>query len=159
VDLVYSTEEASPLAVAAEIRSACPRVLGANSTRSNGTPLSSPAQSTSAQSSLADDQLADRWERQALGGSGVSHVDHVRVGWVLHRRHGAFEAEERLVEGTRKGCEHYGVPEKFDEQLTREWARAISEAIENAPESESFEEFIGRNPHLRRGDLYSGPRD
>jgi hypothetical protein len=108
---------------------------------------------------LSDEKLVDRWERQELGGIGVSHIDHVRVGWVLHRRHGAVEAEERLVEGTRKGCEHYGVPEKFDEHMTRLWARAISNAVGNAPESEPFDEFIVRNPHLRRGDLYGKPRD
>ena len=108
---------------------------------------------------LSDEKLVDRWERQELGGIGVSHIDHVRVGWVLHRRHGAVEAEERLVEGTRKGCEHYGVPEKFDEHMTRLWTRAISNAVGNAPESEPFDEFIVRNPHLRRGDLYGKPRD
>ena len=104
---------------------------------------------------LSDDELTDRWERQELGGSGVSHLDHVRVAWVLQRRHGHAEAEERLVEGTRKGCDHYGVPEKFDERLTRRWTQAISEAAARGPESESFTEFIDRNPELRRGDLYS----
>jgi hypothetical protein len=106
---------------------------------------------------LSDKELADRWESQDLGGTGVSHIDHVRVGWVLHRRHGAAEAEERLVEGTRKGCDHYGVPEKFDEHLTRMWARAISEAVGGAGDSETFEEFMARNPQLRRGDLLGKP--
>jgi hypothetical protein len=54
-------------------------------------------------------------------------------GGFSHRRHGAAEAEERLVEGTRKGCDHYGVPEKFDEHMTRLWARAISNASETLP--------------------------
>jgi hypothetical protein len=111
------------------------------------------------QSSLSDDELADRWESQALGGSGVAHIDHVRVAWVLHGRHGALEAEERLVEGTRKGCDHYDVPEKFDERLMRRWARAISDAIADAPETESFQDFIARNPQLRRGDLFREPHE
>jgi hypothetical protein len=98
--------------------------------------------------------LTDRWESQELGGTGVSHIDHVRVGWVLHRRHGAAEGEERLVEGTRKGCDYYGVPEKFDEHVTRMWARAISAAVGDALESEAFDQFIARNPRLRRGDLF-----
>lgn len=111
------------------------------------------------QSRLSDDDLADRWERQELGGAGVTHIEHVRVAWVLHRRHGALEAEERLVEGTRKGCDHYGVPEKFDERLTRSWARAVSNAVRAAPESETFNEFIARNPQLGRGDLYGKPQE
>ena len=109
------------------------------------------------QSPLSDDELANRWESQALGGSGVAHIDHVRVAWVLHRRHGAVDAEERLVRGTRKGCDHYGVPEKFDERLTRRWARAICNAIADAPETETFKDFIARNPELRRGDLHGKP--
>ena len=116
------------------------------------------ARSKIVQSPLSDDELADRWERQDLGGTGISHIDHVRVAWVLDRQHGALEAEARLVKGTRKGCDHYGVPEKFDEQLTRLWARAISDAVGDAPKSETFAEFIARNPQLRRGDLYGKPR-
>ena len=110
-------------------------------------------------SRLSDDELTDRWERQELGGSGVSHIDHVRVAWVLHRRHGASEAEERLVEGTRKGCEHYGVSENFDEHLTRRWARAISHAAAEAPGIGTFDDFIARNPQLRRGDLLGKPNE
>jgi hypothetical protein len=111
------------------------------------------------QSPLSEDELTNRWESQGLGGSGVTHIDHVRVAWVLHRRHGAVEAEERLVRGTRKGCDQYGVPEKFDEDLTRRWARAISDAVADAGESESFEDFIARNPELRRGDLHGKPHE
>jgi hypothetical protein len=111
------------------------------------------------QAPLSDDELADRWESQDLGSSGVSHIDHVRVAWVLDRRHGRSEAEERLVQGTRKGCDHYGVPEKFDEDLTRRWARAVSDAVADAAVSESFQEFIERNPELRHGDLFGKPQD
>jgi hypothetical protein len=104
--------------------------------------------------SLTDDELADRWERQALGGSGVSHLDHLRIGWVLVGRHGAAEAEERLVDGTRRGCDHYGVPERFDEALTRRWSQAIAAAWRDG---ESFEAFLERSPELRDGRLFGVP--
>ena len=108
-------------------------------------------------SELPDDELTDRWESQTLRGTGVNHLDHVRVGWVLVRRHSSTEAEERLVEGTRSGCDHYGVPEKFDERLTRRWAAAISAAVGEGADDENFEDFIARNPELRRGDLFGLP--
>jgi len=108
-------------------------------------------------SSLSDDALTDRWEGQTLGGSGIEHLDHVRVAWVLHRRHGRRSAEERLVTGTRLSCEQYGVPEKFDEALTRRWARAVSDAAEEAPLDETFRELLARRPELRRGDLFGKP--
>jgi hypothetical protein len=108
-------------------------------------------------SHLSDDELADRWERQQLGGTGVSHIDHVRVAWVLHRRHGPVECEERLVAGTKRGCDHYGVPEKFDERLTRRWAKAVSNAAAGASKEEDFDAFVARCPELRRGDLFGKP--
>lgn len=103
--------------------------------------------------------LAFRWESQTLGGTGVSHIDHLRVAWVLVRRHGATDAEERLVEGTRKGCNHYGVPERFDERLTRRWAVAVSDVMGNGVDVESFDDFIARNPEPQRGGLFGRPHD
>ena len=103
---------------------------------------------------LSDDELTDRWERQALGGTGVDHLEHVRVAWVLVGRHGAEEAEQRLVDGTRRGCDHYGCPETFDEQLTRRWARAVAGGRQPA---ETFDAFLDRNPELRNGRLFGLP--
>lgn len=102
---------------------------------------------------LSDDELTDRWEHQQLGGSGISQIDHVRVAWVLHRRHGASEAEERLVFGTRRGCDHYGVPEKFDDHLTRRWAKAISAAAEEASGPQDFDTFIAQSRTSTRRSL------
>lgn len=110
-------------------------------------------------SDLTDDELTDQWEAQKLGGTGVGHIDHVRVAWVLVRRHGGKAAEERLVEGTRKGCDYYGVPEKFDERLTRRWAAAISDAMAKGTQAECFDEFIAAHPELGRGDLFGRPND
>jgi hypothetical protein len=108
-------------------------------------------------SELTNDEITDRWEAQQLDGAGVSHLDHVRVAWVLARRHGAAAAEEHLVDGTRKGCDHYRVPEKFDEQLTRRWAAAICAAL--GADAESFDAFIARNPELQRGNLFGRPHE
>jgi hypothetical protein len=42
-----------------------------------------------------------------------------------------------------------------------EWCQVVGpgdpSAAENAPETETFDEFIARNPRLLRGDLYGGP--
>ena len=106
---------------------------------------------------LTDDELVERWEQQGLGGSGVSHLDHVRIAWVLSSRCSREEAESRLVEGTRASCEHYGCPEKFDERLTRRWAQVIHDAVEASPELRPFGEFIAANDRLRQGDLFGRP--
>ena len=108
---------------------------------------------------LTDAELTDAWQAQTLGGTGISHIDHVRIAWVLVQRHGAEAAEERLVEGTRRACDHYGVPEKFNEPLTRRWAREVAGAVDRGPAGESFDGFIARNPELKRGDLFGCSHD
>jgi hypothetical protein len=103
---------------------------------------------------LTDDELVARWERQELGGTGVSHLEHVRIAWTLVATSGAVEAERRLVGGTRRACEHYGCPEKFDEALTRRWSRAVADAFED---DEAFDAFLVRRPELRNGRLFGIP--
>jgi hypothetical protein len=51
-----------------------------------------------------------------------------------------------------------GVPDKFDEQLTRDWARAVSDAASDSLAGETFDDFMGRNPALERGDLLNRDR-
>jgi hypothetical protein len=107
--------------------------------------------------SLSDDELTDRWEASTLGGTGISHLDHVRIAWVLVQRYGREEAEERLVDGTRRNSETYGVAERFDEELTQRWAKAVADAVETNPGGGDFEAFLDANPELARGDLLGTP--
>jgi hypothetical protein len=106
---------------------------------------------------LPDEELTDRWEASTLGGTGISHRDHLRIAWVLVHRHGAEEAEKRLVEGTRRSCSAYGVPERFDEALTRQWAFAVADALRRNPGEGGFEGFLAANPQLEEGDLLGRP--
>jgi len=60
---------------------------------------------------VTDEELTDLWEGGGMFGDGISHEQHLRIAGVLHRRHGAAEAKERLLNGTRSACERYGCPE------------------------------------------------
>lgn len=55
-----------------------------------------------APAAMTDGERTDAWERGETFPGGVSHVEHVRIAWVLHRRHGRTEARTRLLEGTRR---------------------------------------------------------
>ena len=112
---------------------------------------------------LGDDELADRWLAGTLGGTGIGHLDHVRVGWVLVRRLGPDAAADALVEGTRGASARYGVAERFDEPLTRRWAAAIAAAAGRHPAADSFAAFrrrtrAARLPPLRRAGVAPGSR-
>ncbi len=103
---------------------------------------------------MTDEELADAWEAGAVFAGGVSHWDHLRIAWVLHRRHGPDEAARRLLSGTKQACEAHGCPEKFDAALTERWARAIAEAAERDGLGPTSDNFFSSHPELRRGDLF-----
>jgi len=107
---------------------------------------------------MTDDELTDAWEAGTAVGGGISHLQHIRIAWILHRRHGPDEARARLLNGTRRACDVHGCPEKFDADLTERWARAIAETIDRDGPRTTAEEFLAAHPDLRRGDLLGRPR-
>ncbi len=103
---------------------------------------------------MTDEELTDAWESGTVFPGGVSHLDHLRIAWVLHRRHGAEEARRQLLRGTKRACEVHGCPEKFDAALTERWVRTIVEAAKQDGLGRSAEHFIATHPGLRQGDLF-----
>jgi hypothetical protein len=99
---------------------------------------------------VTDEELTDAWEAGALG-RAIGHEDHVRIGRVLLLRHGRAGAAARLVDGTRLNA-----ADRFDEELTRRWARTIADAFEAEP-GDDFAEFAEAYPELLRSDLLGLP--
>jgi hypothetical protein len=56
---------------------------------------------------VTDDELADACEAGSVFPHGISHLQHLRIAWVLHRRHG--DTTVRLLEGTKHSCEVQGL--------------------------------------------------
>ena len=71
---------------------------------------------------------------------------------MLLLRHPPGEAAARIVDGTRRNCIAAGVPERFDESLTRHWVAAISDALQ-ATDARTFDDLLERRPELARSDL------
>jgi hypothetical protein len=105
-----------------------------------------------------DDELTDRWEAGIEFPGGTSHRDHVRIAWVLDRRHGPDEARRRLLSGTKRACEVHLSPENFDAALTERWARAIAGAAERDGLGRTADHFITTHPELLQGDQFGAPR-
>jgi hypothetical protein len=93
-----------------------------------------------------EDELTDAWEAGDVFPAGVSHLEHLRIAWVSHRRHGPAKARRRLVRGTKRACEAHGCPEKFDAALTERWARAIVEAARRDGLGPTAATFIATHP-------------
>jgi hypothetical protein len=105
-----------------------------------------------------DEQLAERWEAGERFPRGITHEEHLRIAWVLLRRHGRAVGGRRLLDGTRRACEVHGVPERFDAQLTQRWTDAIADALDERPAPTSLAELLARHPQLRDGKLLGRPR-
>ncbi len=104
---------------------------------------------------MTDDELTDAWEAGALFPGGVSHVQHFRIAWILHRRHGPDRAKGRLIDGTRRACDVHGCSEKFDAALTERWADALATEINRGGLEANADAFLAAHPELQRGDLLS----
>jgi hypothetical protein len=104
---------------------------------------------------VSDEELAEQWELAALGRS-VGHEEHVRIARALVRRYGRADATRRLVAGTLRNCAALGVPERFDEDLTRRWSERIADSVE-AGDGPAFEDFVSLHPELLRSDLLGAP--
>jgi hypothetical protein len=108
-------------------------------------------------SSVTDDELTDAWEAGTVFPDGISHLQHVRIAWTLHRRHAPVEARARLLRGTERACDVHGCPDKFDPVLTARWAEAIADAINRDGIQTSADRFLSAHPELKRGDRFGRP--
>jgi hypothetical protein len=106
---------------------------------------------------VTDDELTDRWEAGKVFAGGITHEQHLRIAWVLHKRHGRTAAKRRLASGTRHACERHGHPEKFYPGLTDRWASAVSDTIETYGPESSPATFLARHPQLSHSDLFERP--
>lgn len=95
---------------------------------------------------VTDDELTDDWEAGTVFPGGISHLQHLRIAWVLHRRHGAEETRPRLLDGTKWACDAHD-PSLNDHR----WARAISDAIEHDGPQATADHFLAADPDLQRG--------
>jgi hypothetical protein len=77
------------------------------------------------------------------------HEDHVRLVYLLIRRHGEEEALRRVSEGILAMAVAGGRPDAFHVTRTVAWTRLVAAAGEHG-DSRSF---LAANPHLARRDL------
>ncbi len=79
----------------------------------------------------------------------LSHLDHVRLAWVLLVETSDLEAAlARLGPALRRFARSKGHPEKFDEALTRRWTEAIAGRIAASGAVARWDGFVAANADL-----------
>ncbi len=82
-----------------------------------------------------------------------THQDHLRMAWLYLRGHGWENGLAKVRSGLITFANAHGVPQKYHETITCFWAWAVYQALQLAPEIETFDLFIERYAHLLQGNL------
>ena len=84
----------------------------------------------------------------SLPGEALDHRAHLRLCWLLLRRHGPREGGERVAALLRHFSAAKGAAQKFHVTLTRAWAACVAAALAASPEEADFERFLLLHPAL-----------
>ncbi len=92
---------------------------------------------------MTDRELLERLEACTL--QEFHHADHVRVAWAMLRDMPLGDAVVRFTTSLRRFAAAGGVPEKYDDALTRGYLVLIHQRMRA---SEGWEDFARNNPDL-----------
>lgn len=81
-------------------------------------------------------------------GGKFGHRGHVRMAWICLKDK-SFEEGMEQIRSTVKGfATILGVPEKYNETVTRAWAECVHAALEQTSGLDSFDAFLAAHPEL-----------
>jgi hypothetical protein len=99
---------------------------------------------------MTDDEFLAGFEAGALENFG--HRDHVRMAWLMLRRHGPGAAAA-IRDGIRHFAQVKGATGLYHETLTLFWIEACR--LAGAERAASFDAFVDCAPHLLDKDLWA----
>ena len=86
-------------------------------------------------------------EDGSLPGEAFDHRAHLRLCWLLVRRHGPEAGAERVAALLRTFSAAKGAAHKFHVTLTRAWTGCVAAALAASPDAD-FERFLLLHPEL-----------
>ena len=97
---------------------------------------------------LSDDDFLRAFFSAELPSSSFHHRDHLRLAWLMVRRHGPAKAEAKVAEGIQHFAAVNGHAARYHDTMTRFWVRVVAHAVEQRPELEDFDAFLAAYPML-----------
>jgi hypothetical protein len=97
---------------------------------------------------MTDQELLARFEDATLPNASFRHLDHLRVAWLYLRDHGPRGGEERMIAGLGRFAAAHGVPQLYNETLTRFWVRLVAHVMEAFPARSEFADLLSGFPRL-----------
>jgi hypothetical protein len=102
---------------------------------------------------MTDDEFLRAFFSLDLPNSAFHHRDHLRLTWLVVRRHGAAAARELVGNGIRRFAVAHGHSGRYHETLTAFWVRLVVHATGHGPDIEDFDEFLRAYPLLLDSQL------
>ena len=81
------------------------------------------------------------------------HRQHVHLTWSTIGRYGPDGALRRIVAFIQHVAAARGVPEKYNETVSRFWVRIVAHAMESSSSQDGFEPFVEQHPALLDKEL------
>lgn len=112
---------------------------------------------------MDDDAFVRAFLDGSLPPTRFHHRDHLRLAWVLIRRHGAAAAIDTITSGIQHYAAAHGQSGLYHETLTRFWVGLVAHMSEARPAIDDFTAFLAAFPfvldkglpwrHWRQGTL------
>lgn len=97
---------------------------------------------------MTDDEFLRAFFTLTLPPSAFHHRDHLRLAWLVVRRHGAAAAEGLVGAGIRRFAEAHGHGGRYHETLTGFWVRLVAHAHAAGADIDDFDSFLRAYPML-----------
>lgn len=102
---------------------------------------------------MNDREFLRAFHESTLSSEDFRHHGHLRLAWLVLRRHGLEEALPLLSRGIRQYANSKGASGTYNETLTQFWIRIVNHAIQTNPSDQEFEQFIETFPSLLNKQL------
>ncbi len=97
---------------------------------------------------LSDNDFLRAFFSAELSNVDFHHRDHLRLPWLMVRRHGPTDAEAAVTAGIQHFAAVHGHAARYHDTMTRFWVRLVAHAVAKRPEIQDFEAFLAAYPML-----------
>jgi hypothetical protein len=102
---------------------------------------------------MNDREFLKAFHESTLSSEDFRHFGHLRLAWLVLRRHLLEDALPLLSGGIRQYASSKGASGMYNETLTQFWVRIVNHSILTNPSAQEFEQFINTFPILLNKQL------
>lgn len=92
--------------------------------------------------------FSDLLDEVTRPGDRFGHRQHLNLTWLAVRRYQPAAAVALVSEGIRQTARYAGVPQKYNETVSRAWVEAVAYHVSQRPDLNDFDDFVAAFPGL-----------